>query len=218
MLNKAPRNGRAPSRARGSFYGKQRIARTNEQWDTLDGRLIVSLVEAMPGLRERMVWEPAAGCGMMVDQLENAGVRVYSATDITPRRDDVGQLDIFGAVEMMAGCDAIVTNPPWGVLAAPFVRKALELAQERRALVCMLVPVPWITGRKIADLTGSVGFEALIVPRYRARWMTSHEEAKLKSGAQAPKMNHVWAIWNFSRVRWPDPRILFVNAPDGDLK
>ena len=198
------------------FYGSERIARSNEAWDTIDPRLVESLVEAIPGLRSRMVWEPSAGCGLMLDQLEAAGVRVLAATDIEPRRDDIAQLDLLTASEMIAGTDAIVTNPPWGRLAAPFVRKAIELAEQRGAMVAMLLPLPWITGRKIADLTGSPGFDALIVPRYRARWMTEQEEAELADGPSSPKMNHVWLVWDFAR----DPNLLaairFIDAPLGE--
>jgi hypothetical protein len=206
------------------FYGSPRIERRNEAWDTIDPRLVTSLLEAIPGLKSRTVWEPSAGCGMMLDQLEAAGVKVEVATDIEPRRDDISQLDLLIATEMPPGADAIVTNPPWGRLAAPFVRHALRLAELRKAMVAMLLPLPWITGRKIADMTGSPSFEALVVPRYRARWMTPEEEAELaaamatdgKTWSPAPKMNHVWLVWDFAR----DPNLLsvirFVDAPPDD--
>jgi hypothetical protein len=206
------------------FYGSERITRTNEAWDTIDPRLVKSLVEAIPALKNRMVWEPSAGCGLMLDQLEAAGVRVYAATDIEPRRDDVARLNMLDVSEMINGTDAIVTNPPWGRLAAPFVRYALTLAERRKAMVAMLLPLPWITGRKIADLTGSPGFDALIVPRYRARWMTPEEEAELaaamaadgKTWSPAPKMNHVWLVWDFARDHNLLPGIKFVDAPPED--
>ena len=56
------------------FYGSPRIERSNEAWDTIDPRLVKSLIEAIPNLKDRMVWEPSAGCGMMLDQLEAASV------------------------------------------------------------------------------------------------------------------------------------------------
>jgi hypothetical protein len=195
------------------FYGSERVTRTNEAWDTIDPRLVTSLVEAIPSLKDRMVWEPSAGCGLMLDQLEASGVKVYAATDIEPRRLDITQLDLLTATEMIPSTDAIITNPPWGRLAAPFVRKALELAHMRKALVAMLLPLPWITGRKIADMTGSPAFEALVVPRYRARWMTEAEEAELSDGPQAPKMNHVWLVWDFARDPAFLPVMRFVDAP-----
>jgi hypothetical protein len=206
------------------FYGSDRITRTNEAWDTIDPRLVKSLVEAIPALTSRMAWEPSAGCGLMLDQLEAAGVKVEVATDIEPRRDDIVRLDLLTATEMPAGTDAIITNPPWGRLAAPFVRHALKLAEMRRALVAMLLPLPWITGRKIADMTGSPGFDMLVVPRYRARWMTPEEEAELaaamkadgKTWSPAPKMNHIWVVWDFARELTFAPIIRFVDAPPDD--
>jgi hypothetical protein len=198
------------------FYGSARIARGNEAWDTIDPRLVKSLVEAFPGLKDRMVWEPAAGCGMMCDQLEAAGVGLCAATDIEPRRDDIAQLDLLTTTEMVAGASAIISNPPWGRLAAPFVRHALKLAEAGHAMVAMLLPLPWIAGRKVADLTGSVFFDALVVPRYRARWMTAAEEAKMEGGPSSPKMNHVWVVWDFARDPNLLPGIRFVDAPPED--
>jgi hypothetical protein len=206
------------------FYGAPRITRANEAWDTIDPRLVKSLVHAIPALKSRMVWEPAAGCGLMLDQLEAAGVKVEVATDIEPRRDDITQLDLLTETEMPDGTDAIVTNPPWGRLASTFVRKTLELAEQRKALVAMLLPLPWIAGRKIADMTGSPSFDVLIVPRYRARWMTPEEEAELaaamaadgKTWSPAPKMNHVWLVWDFARDQNLLPGIRFVDAPPED--
>ena len=198
------------------FYGSDHITRANEAWDTIDPRLVKSLVEAIPVLKDRMAWEPAAGCGLMIDQLEAAGVKVFAATDIEPRRDDIARLDLLTATEMISGTDAVVTNPPWGRLAAPFVRKAIDLAQPSKAMVVVLLPLPWVTGSKVADMTGSSGFEALVVPRYRAQWMTPEEEAALKDGPQAPKMNHVWLVWDFARDPNMLPVIRFVDAPQDD--
>lgn len=206
------------------FYGSERITRTNEAWDTIDPRLVKSLVETIPALKSRMVWEPAAGCGLMLDQLQAAGVKVYAATDIEPRRDDIARLDLLTATEMIPGVDAIITNPPWGRLASAFVRKTLELAEQRAAVAAMLLPLPWIAGRKIADMTGSPSFDVLIVPRYRARWMTPEEEAELaaamaadgKTWSPAPKMNHVWLVWDFARDQNLLPGIRFVDAPPED--
>ena len=198
------------------LYGSSRIERANEAWDTIDPRLVKSLVEALPTLIDRAVWEPSAGCGMMVDQLRAAGVTVHAATDIEPRREDIAPLDLLTATEMPPDTDAIITNPPWGRLAAPFVRKTLELAEPRRALVAMLLPLPWFTSRKVADMTGGPGFEGLVVPRYRARWMTPEEEAALADGPQAPKMNHVWLVWDFARDPNHFPVIKFVDAPADD--
>ena len=130
--------------------------------------------------------------------------------------------DFLAATALPDDVAAIVTNPPWGRLAAEFVRHAIELAEPRRALVAMLLPLPWITARGIADLTGSAGFDQIVVPRFRARWMTEDEEtelavqrrAKNKPGNVSPKMNYVWLIWNFDRDPLVEPIIVFADAPD----
>ncbi len=57
--------------------------------------------------------EPCAGCGMLVDALEAAGRRVYWASDIEPRRDDIGQHDALKIAGVLLACHTIVTNPPW---------------------------------------------------------------------------------------------------------
>jgi len=204
-----------------TFYGGDRINRSNEAWDTIDPRLVQSLVEAVPYLKNHKVWEPAAGCGRMVDQLQAAGVEVIATTDIEPRRDDIASQDLFDCEAMPTGTDCIITNPPWGNLASPFVRHCLKLAENAKALVAMLVPLPWVAGRKIADMTGSPGLETLVVPRYRARWMTPEEEAELaaqmeadgKEWSPAPKMNHVWIVWDFGRDTAVAPVIQFIDEP-----
>ena len=54
------------------FYGSERRARSNESWDTIDPRLVQVLVAALPELRKLSIWEPAAGRGLMVEQLRRA--------------------------------------------------------------------------------------------------------------------------------------------------
>lgn len=76
----------------------------------------------------RMVWEPAAGDGAMVDVLRAAGATVF-ATDIEPRRADVAKLDIFDdrletSPRIRNSVQAVVTNPPFN-LAEKMIRRIL---------------------------------------------------------------------------------------------
>jgi hypothetical protein len=190
-----------------------RITRTNESWDTVDPRLVRALLQAVPSLRRRKIWEPAAGAGLMAGQLHMAGCSVILASDIAPRGDGVETLDMMAVETMPGGPDAIVTNPPWGDLAAPFIRHALELAEPKRALVAMLVPLPWITAAGVADMTGNPALEALVIPRFRAKWMTAEEEARLANGPASPKMNHIWIVWDFNRDLDLLPAVMFVDPP-----
>lgn len=203
------------------YYGSERHVRSNEAWDTIDPRLVPALLQAIPTLRKRKIWEPAAGRGLMAGQLHKAGCSVAVVTDIAPRADGISRMDFFVAEVMMPNLDAIVTNPPWGRLAAPFIRHALELARPARALVAMLVPIPWLTAAGVADMTGDAGLEAIVVPRFRAKWMTDEEEAELakeraaagKSANVSPKMNHIWVIWDFARDAALLPAVMFVDRP-----
>jgi hypothetical protein len=208
------------------FYGLQRINRLHEAWDTIDPRLVPVLIQTVPSLLRRSIWEPAAGDGHMVEQLRSAGCIVAATTDIAPREATIDVQDFF-AVPMLPGhVDAIVTNPPWGDHLAPFVRHAVEIAEPAGAFVAMLVPLPWIAGASVKDLTGHVGFDSLIVPRFRARWMTEEEEAALgekrrakgKQTTTSPKMNHVWAVWDFSRKLNRFASIVFADAKDEDAR
>lgn len=195
------------------YYGSERRVRSNEAWDTVDPRLVTALVEALPNLRKRKIWEPAAGRGLMVDQLREEGCTVECASDIEPRGARVEGQDFLAVTEMPLYLDAIVTNPPWGRLAAPFIRHALDLARPVRALVAMLVPVPWLTSAGVADMTGDTGLEVIVIPRFRAKWMTAEEEAELANGPASPKMNHIWVIWDFARDGSLLPAVVFVDRP-----
>ena len=74
-----------------------------------------ALVPLLPYLPEDVLYaEPCAGCGMLVDALEAVGRRVPWATDIKPRRDDIGQDDALSLTVLdLLAVDIVVTNPPW---------------------------------------------------------------------------------------------------------
>ena len=71
------------------------------------------------------VWEPACGPGSIVTTLRDAG-RTVIATDLVDYGCPGQQSgrDFLFEQTMPAGCDTVVTNPPYK-LAAPFVRHAL---------------------------------------------------------------------------------------------
>lgn len=75
-------------------------------------RAVMALIDHIPFVHSFS--EPCAGDGTLIDHLEARGYLCCQASDIEPRRCDIGQLD---ALELNAdhvkGADAIVTNPPW---------------------------------------------------------------------------------------------------------
>lgn len=57
-------------------------------------------------------YEPCAGDGALVRQLENLGFLCVSATDLEPSGPGVMQLDALD-LDSVAGGALIITNPPW---------------------------------------------------------------------------------------------------------
>jgi len=60
-------------------------------------------------------WEPCAGDGALIDTLDEFYPGCcWAASDIEPRRSDMGKMDAMESRECeVAGCDLIITNPPW---------------------------------------------------------------------------------------------------------
>lgn len=99
------------------------ITRPNRRW-----RAIAAL-EPWPA----SVWEPAAGCGVVVRAFQATGRRV-EATDLVDRGYG-GGCDFLAVRSLLA--PAIVTNPPFHLL-EEFVRHAMVLCAERAAFLLPL--------------------------------------------------------------------------------
>jgi len=93
---------------------------------------------------EGSIWEPAAGTGVIIDELKLQGYKFIYGTDIrqTPGAFS-GQLD-FLKDEGIHGVDNIITNPPYS-LALEFAKQALKYAQRKVALFLRL---NFLEGRK----------------------------------------------------------------------
>jgi hypothetical protein len=101
-------------------------------------------VEQIP----QRIWEPAAGKGAIVRVLRDHGHAVM-ASDIY----DYGGLDFvgdfLGQERMPAGCEAIVTNPPYKI-AESFVAYALD----RAPLVIMLLRLAFLESERRCHILG----------------------------------------------------------------
>jgi hypothetical protein len=99
-------------------------------------------VERLP----QRIWEPAAGKGAITRVLREHG-HVVTASDVF----DYGGLDFVGDFlaqeQMPAGCEAIVTNPPFKII-EPFVRHALELSP----LVIVLARLAFLESERRCDI------------------------------------------------------------------
>jgi len=129
------------------------------------------------------IWEPAAGDGAMVREMESLGLFVH-ASDLVDRGCDA---DIRSFYDFsVAPSPAIVTNPPFALCNEDpgWVRHALEtLAVEYMGL---LLPVNW-TGA-----SGRAALWAQFPPArvYIMRWRIDF------TGQGAPPMLNAWFVWD----------------------
>jgi hypothetical protein len=149
------------------------------------------------------ILEPAAGLGNLVVPLRTAGFEVI-AGDISDRGcPDCSVIDFFDLVEMPAGCDILLTNPPYYCV-NKFVRHALAL-QPR--LLVLLLRLAFMEARRRTDILEDAGlarihvFDRRLPMMHRAGWVGK----KANSG-----MAFAWFAWErgfrgpatIDRIRW----------------
>jgi hypothetical protein len=132
------------------------------------------------------IWEPAAGRGAIVRVLRDHGHAVI-ASDVF----DYGGLhfvgDFLAQKRMPAGCDCIVTNPPFR-FAEQFVARALELAP----LTIMLLRLAFMESERRCGILEGRGLARVHV--FRKRLPMLHRD-----NWQGPKANSgmafCWMVW-----------------------
>lgn len=147
-------------------------------------------------LRNKIIWEPAAGEGQMVRALEAHGASVI-ATDLTPRpeiRVEAHDFTQFGAPLCVptSAKIGVVTNPPYGtqgVLAEKFIERSLAATIDH-GFVAMLLAVDFDSGSTRARFFADCPrFAGKIVLTKRIKWF---EDPGKKS---TPSANHAWFLW-----------------------
>jgi hypothetical protein len=93
------------------------------------------------------VWEPACGDGAISRELENAGI-VTVSTDLVDRGYGESRRDFLFERAMPAGCQHIITNPPFK-LGEQFWDRACSLAPGKVAFLCRLT---WLESMKRMEL------------------------------------------------------------------
>lgn len=138
-------------------------------------------VALLPKLRgwPRRVWEPACGDGGIAKPLERGGFEVVG-TDLVDRGYGRGEVDFLATTERMA--EAIVTNPPFGDLAHPFVEHAFDLG------------VPYIA------MLFNINFWSAAVrtplwDRRRPHFVYALNWKPDFTGAGRPYFNCAWTVW-----------------------
>ena len=144
-------------------------------------------VERLP----HVIWEPAAGRGAIVQVLREAG-HIGVAQDLV----DYGHPDIQSGIDFLtetaapAGCEAIVTNPPYkNGLDGKFAAKAIELVP-RVYLLCRLAFLE--SQRRSNVLDG--GYFARVYA-FKSRLPMMHRDGWEGPKAQSA-MAFAWFVWD----------------------
>ena len=123
------------------------------------------------------IWEPAPGKGQLSRALRAIGY------DVVETRED------FFTIANPPRCDAIVTNPPFGLrgeTAAMFARKAISM--EGVTSVALLLRVDYDSAKSRIDLFRDCEmFAGKVIMLDRIKWFP---------GPSGPSDNHAWYIWN----------------------
>jgi hypothetical protein len=134
------------------------------------------------------IWEPAAGDGAMVREMESLGLTV-SKSDLVDRGAGAFVCDFYHFLEAQAPSKAIVTNPPfgecgWGNGKARWLKHALETLD--LDYMALLMNWGW-------PGAGGLGpFYAAHPPArvYLMRWKIDF------TGQGAPPMLNAWFVWD----------------------
>ncbi|HEU4687328.1 MAG TPA: hypothetical protein VFS23_03150 [Vicinamibacterales bacterium] len=158
------------------------VRRANEAYHTIDSLAGDTLARAWP-LRGRIIWEPCAGRGELVRQLERHGATV-TATELHAYPDQDPRIavgvDFFETTVPRA--QTIVMNPPYNQ-ASRFIKHALDLIPE--GCVVALLRHDWICRQ--GDIFAEF-IHAYVPIRGRLKWVEGPTVNK-------PRHNFAWVIW-----------------------
>jgi hypothetical protein len=150
---------------------------------------VVALLNAEPDLPHKL-WEPAAGRGAMVRALRETGHAVI-ASDLVDYGFPLHFVGDFLERETMpAGCEAIITNPPFKII-EKFVAHALKLSPR----VIMLARLAFFESNRRTPILENCGLARIHCFRLRLPMMhrDGWEGRKANSG-----MAMAWFVWDRS--------------------
>jgi hypothetical protein len=138
------------------------------------------------------IWEPAVGRGAIARALESAGHEVIGTDLLDYDAGYAGGRDFLLAFEPPAGCDTIVTNPPFKI-ANEFVAHALDLCPT----VVMLLRLAFLESERRTGILEGRGLARVHVFRKRLPMMhrAGWEGCKANSG-----MAFAWFCWERSHA------------------
>lgn len=138
-------------------------------------------VALLPHLKDwpRRAWEPACGDGGIAKPLERGGFDVVG-TDLVDRGYGTGGVDFMQTTALLA--PSIVTNPPFGKLAHPFIEHALDLGVGHMA---MLLNLNFWSAAKRTKLWNRRRPSHIVALNWRPDF----------TGAGSPYFNCSWTLW-----------------------
>ena len=183
------------------------LAREGDDFYPTPPEPIRALLHAeLPRLRQfHSIWEPAAGDGAMVREMEALGLDVV-ASDLVDRGMGAMIRDFYGYTRATAPSEAIVTNPPfqecgWGNGRARWLIHALETLDVE--YMALLLNWSW-------PGAGGLGpFWSKYPPArvYLMRWKIDF------TGQGAPPMLNAWFVWDGSSAE-KGTRLLMLDRKD----
>jgi len=156
------------------------------------------------------IWEPACGEGHISIRLTEHGALVVS-TDLYDRGFGVSGVDFLASnpksiAPGYRGPKTIVTNPPYGDLAAQFIRKALELMERCSGRVALFLRNEFDCRKNQALFSKHPAYAGKVVVTKRPRWIAGSKGS--------PRHNYAWYIWDFGRDPQSDQFIKYIHPSE----
>lgn len=160
------------------------------------------------------VWEPCCGTGAMSRVIEAAGYQVHS-TDIADRGYGQVGVNFLECQTVPAGCQSIITNPPYGETGVHvgqsrspsamlrFLRHSLALTESVQGQLALLVRLQWIPGQRAAGIMSAAPFSAVIMLKDRIQWFDMGEETN------RAQHHHAWVVFDHQHPKGQPPALLF---------
>lgn len=131
------------------------------------------------------IWEPAAGDGAMMREMQALGMNVH-ASDLVDRGCGAELRSFYQYQEIDRPCRAIVTNPPFAECNKDpgWIRHAMETLHVE--YMALLLPVNWLGASGRAALWAKYPASRIYLMRWRIDF----------TGQGAPPMLNAWYVWD----------------------
>jgi hypothetical protein len=155
------------------------------------------------------IWEPGAGEGAIADALDGEGWPVV-ATDLAPRRADIGRLDFLHEAPPPATRDAVLcTNPPFrDPLLNQFIVRGLALLDQgslQRAVLLLRIDHLAAAGR------------VAVFNRAAAIWICCWRPRWILGSTGNGRWSFAWVRWNRDNSGPPVTRFLTADLDQRSL-